>query len=127
MIETQSGKKHIFFVEIAERGVDTEIGLMHRQSLPLDQGMMFLLGREPVATAFWMKNTLIPLDMLFVGAAGIIMHIHANAEPQSLESISSGYPVTAVIEINGGLAVEKGIRAGDRVLHPYFEPRSEGQ
>ncbi|MCS6877519.1 MAG: DUF192 domain-containing protein, partial [Geminicoccaceae bacterium] len=94
-------------------------GLMFRTELPERQGMLFDFGTEqPVF--FWMRNTFIPLDMLFIGADGVIRHLHENAVPLSEEIIPSRYPVRAVLEINGGLARRLGIRAGDRVRHRIF-------
>lgn len=121
VIETRAKKRHVFNLEVAETPIDIEIGLMHRKSMPADHGMIFLMGREPRATSFWMKNTLIPLDMLFVGPQGDIINIHHNATPESLSSVPSGGPVTAVIELNGGLARELEIAPGDKVLYSYFE------
>lgn len=120
VVEMQSGKTHAFQLEIAEKPVDIQIGLMYRKNMPRDSGMLFLMGRDPRMKSFWMKNTLIPLDMLFVGADGRIVNIHRQAVPGSLQGISSGAPVTAVIEINGGRADEVGIAIGDRVRHGYF-------
>ena len=100
--------------------MDLEIGLMYRKTMPEDNGMLFLLSAEPKETAFWMKNTLIPLDMLFIARDCTIVNIHAGAEPLSLTPIPSGQPVTAVIELNGGRAQALGIKAGDKVIAPYF-------
>jgi uncharacterized membrane protein (UPF0127 family) len=81
--------------------------------------MLFEMGQEAI-TSFWMKNTLIPLDMLFIAKNGEIKTIHENAEPKSLTGISSEVPVYAVLEINGGRAKALGIKRGDQVIHPYF-------
>ena len=75
---------------------------------------------SPSPAMMWMKNTLIPLDMLFVDAAGRIVAIHERAVPQSLETIGAPAPVSAVIELNGGTAARLGIKPGDRVLFPIF-------
>lgn len=120
VIELQSGGLHTFDLEIASRPVDIETGLMFRKQMDKDRGMLFLLGKEPRVTSFWMKNTYIPLDMLFVAQDGKIVNIYRNAQPHSLTSIPSGAPVTGVIELNAGRADETGIRFGDRVLHGYF-------
>lgn len=120
VVMKQNGGQHRFTLEIAAKPIDIEIGLMHRKYMPKDHGMMFQLGKVPRHISFWMKNTLIPLDMLFVGADGSIVNIHHNATPLSLTGIPSQMPVTAVIELNGGRAEEAGIKIGDRVLHPYF-------
>lgn len=115
------GSTHTFQVEIADTPVGMEIGLMFREHMELDHGMLFQMGRTDMIS-FWMKNTLIPLDMLFVAADGTIKKIHENATPKSLEGIGSGFPVTGVLEINGGRARALGIVVGDRVTHPYFVP-----
>lgn len=120
-IVTQSGKKHDFSVEVAEKPVEQEVGLMYRTEMAPDHGMIFLMGRPAREISFWMKNTLIPLDMLFVGEDGVIRSIHENAVPKSLHPIASQALVVAVIEINGGLARQLGISAGDRVIYPYFQ------
>jgi hypothetical protein len=121
IIQTAAGQQHRFNMEVAEKPIDIQIGLMHRTDMADDAGMIFLMGKSPQMTSFWMKNTLIPLDMIFVAADGRIAHIHENAVPQDLTSISSRYPVTAVIEINGGLSAKLGIRVGDRVKYSYFK------
>lgn len=120
-VEMQSGGSHDFKVEIAEKSMDIRVGLMYRKSMPKNHGMLFKMGKNPRPTGFWMKNTLIPLDMLFVAQDGKIINIHHNAQPLSLGSIKSGGPVTAVIELNGGRADEIGIKIGDKVRHPYFQ------
>jgi len=125
VVMKQSGGHHTFKLEIASRPIDVEIGLMHRKYMPKDHGMLFQLGKDPRVISFWMKNTLIPLDMLFVGPDGTIVNIHHNATPKSLTSVPSQLPVTAVIELNGGRADETGIKIGDRVLHAYFGTADE--
>ena len=108
-----------FTVEVATTPAQMEQGLMFRRSLAPDAGMLFDYG-APSAAMMWMKNTLIPLDMLFVDAQGRIVNIHQRAVPGSLETISAAAPVRAVIELNGGTAARLGIRAGDRVQFPIF-------
>jgi len=110
---------HKFHVEIATTPAQMEQGLMFRKSLAPDAGMIFDY-KTPSPAMMWMKNTLIPLDMLFVGQDGRIVTIHERAVPQSLETIGPGVPVRAVIELNGGTAARLGIRPGDRVLFPIF-------
>lgn len=117
-IATASGM-HKFEVELATTPAQMEQGLMYRRHLPEDAGMLFDFG-HPMMTAFWMKNTLIPLDMLFVGADGRIVNIHERAVPQSLDTIPSTAPVRAVIELNGGTVARLGIKPGDRVIYPIF-------
>lgn len=111
--------RHRFTVELAETPEQLEQGLMFRPSLAPDAGMLFDFKAPTVAT-MWMRNTLIPLDMLFVDAAGTILAIRARAIPGSDAIISAGVPVRAVLELNGGTAERLGIAAGDRVLHPIF-------
>ena len=110
---------HRFKVEVAETPAQMEQGLMFRTSLAPDAGMLFVYLQPTVAT-MWMKNTLIPLDMLFVDPRGRIVNIHQRAVPQSLDVISAAAPVRAVIELNGGTAARLGIEPGDKVLHPAF-------
>jgi uncharacterized protein len=114
-----AGGPHRFTVEVAETPQEEARGLMFRKSLAADSGMLFDFKR-PQEVAFWMKNTLIPLDMLFVDAEGRIAGIHANAVPLSLATIESPGPVRAVIELAGGTAARLGIKPGDRVLYPIF-------
>ena len=110
---------HRFKVEVAETPAQMEQGLMFRTSLAPDAGMLFIYPQPTVAT-MWMKNTLIPLDMLFVDVQGRIVNIRQRAVPQSLDVISAAAPVRAVIELNGGTAARLGIEPGDKVLHPVF-------
>jgi hypothetical protein len=111
--------KHVFHVEIVTTPEQMAQGLMYRKSLAPDAGMLFDYGR-PQPASFWMKNTLIPLDMIFIGADGRIVNIHERAVPHSLDPIPSAGPVRAVLEVNGGTASRLGIKPGDRVLHPIF-------
>jgi uncharacterized protein len=108
-----------FDVEMAVTEAQREHGLMFRKQLGAYEGMLFDFFREAPVT-FWMKNTLIPLDMVFIGGDGTIRHIHANAEPLSTATIPSEAPVRAVLEINGGSARLLGIKDGDKVKHPIF-------
>jgi uncharacterized protein len=117
-IVTASGR-HKFAIEVATTPAQMEQGLMFRQHLAPDAGMIFDLGSIEIAS-FWMKNTWIPLDMLFVDAAGRIVNIHERAVPGSLEPIVSTAPVRAVVELNGGTAAQLGIKPGDRVIFPIF-------
>ncbi len=117
-IETQSAT-HDFDVELALTPEQQQQGLMFRQQLPPDHGMLFVQARERAAS-MWMKNTFLPLDMLFIDAAGRISHIAERTVPQSLQTISWPEPVLAVLELNGGTAARLGIAVGDRVVHPVF-------
>jgi uncharacterized protein len=110
---------HRFTVEVAETPAQMEQGLMFRRTMAPDAGMLFDYKTPTVAT-MWMRNTLIPLDMLFVDAQGRIVNIHERAVPQSLDVIAAASPVRAVIELNGGTAARLGIAPGDRVQHPIF-------
>ena len=113
------GGVHVFSVELAVTDEERARGLMFRHELPDGKGMLFDFGRDQ-EVAMWMKNTLIPLDMLFVDAAGRIINIHERAVPGSLATISAAAPARAVIELNGGTAARLGIRPGDRVMFPIF-------
>lgn len=118
-IETASGKKLGFDVELALDFRQQAQGLMFRRSLPKHGGMLFVYEPERMV-AMWMKNTLIPLDMLFIGPDGHIVRVVERAVPQSLETITAPRPVAGVLEINGGAAARLGIQPGDRVLYPAF-------
>ena len=109
-----SGKKHRFTVEVARTPEEQAQGLMFRQSLDPDRGMIFPFD-PPRDASFWMKNTLIPLDMVFIRADGSIANIAANTVPLSLQPVSSEGEVAAVLEIAGGRSAELGIRPGDKV------------
>ena len=113
-IITNSGQHYRFTVEVAQTPKQLEYGLMFRESIDDDKGMIFLFPDE-AQRGFWMKNTLVFLDMLFVDAQGKIVKIHPMARPHDETAIMSDYPAKAVIEIRGGLAKELGISAGDRV------------
>jgi uncharacterized membrane protein (UPF0127 family) len=110
---------HKFAVEVATTPGQMEQGLMFRRSLAPDAGMIFDYG-APSMGAMWMKNTLIPLDMLFVDPRGRIINIHERAVPGSLDPISAAGPARAVIELNGGTAARLGIKPGDRIIFPIF-------
>ena len=118
VIETQHGAR-AFTLEIAADDASRETGLMHRTKLAPDAGMLFDFGK-PVMTAFWMKDTPLPLDMLFVRADGTISTVAARAVPLSTAEIVSAEPIRAVIEIGGGQARAQGIAPGDRVRAPQF-------
>lgn len=108
-----------FSVEIADTNATRAQGLMFRETLPRSSGMLFVYPRPQVAQ-FWMKNTLIPLDMIFAGADGVVRHVHSNAVPGDLTPIDGGSGVLAVLEINGGLAAALGISPGSQMRHPAF-------
>lgn len=106
-----------FSIELADTPQEQAQGLMHRAEMPLSAGMYFVNAR-PRRTSFWMRNTLIPLDMLFIDAAGVVQRIHSNAIPHDETPIPSGASVLTVLEINGGLAERLGITEGSQVRHP---------
>ena len=118
VIDTEGGARR-FTVELAVTPEEQAQGLMFRRALPADAGMLFDLGGSRPAT-FWMKNTLIPLDMLFIAADGRIAAIHERAVPLSEAMIESKVPVRAVLELNGGTAARLGIHEGDVVHHALF-------
>ncbi|MGO9388624.1 DUF192 domain-containing protein [Rhodoblastus sp.] len=110
---------HVLQVEVMRDEAGREQGLMNRRYLPADRGMLFEFGMEqPVL--MWMKNTYIPLDMIFISRAGVITHIAENAEPLSEAIISSEGPTYAVLEVNGGLSRKIGLKKGDLVRHSAF-------
>jgi uncharacterized membrane protein (UPF0127 family) len=111
-IRSKTGVHH-FTVEIAATPEQQERGLMFRRTLAGDRGMIFPYD-PPQDVAFWMKNTLIPLDIVYIRADGTIVRI-TNAEAMSLEALPAGEPVAAVLEIRGGRAAELGIKEGDVV------------
>lgn len=113
-VTTAAGRTHRFTVEVARTPEEQARGLMHRQSLAPDRGMIFPYD-PPQITSFWMKNTLIPLDIIFIAPGGRILRIEANTVPFSLEPVVSGDPVEAVLELAGGRSAELGIAAGDTV------------
>jgi uncharacterized membrane protein (UPF0127 family) len=110
---------HSFSVEVVDNDADRAKGLMFRRSLPEGSGMLFDFKTEQ-DVAFWMQNTYIPLDMIFIRADGRILRIAENTEPMSTKQIPSGGPVLAVLEVIAGTARRLGIAAGDRVAHPIF-------
>jgi hypothetical protein len=121
-IDTKTGP-HAFTVEVAADDESRERGLMYRTAMAPDAGMLFDF-RTPQLESFWMENTVLPLDMLFVRADGTIARIKANATPYSRENIPSGEPVKVVIELNGGRAAALGIVEGARVHAPQLAPKA---
>lgn len=107
-------KKLSFRVEVAKTGPQQAKGLMFRTAMGPDEGMIFPMD-PPRGTSFWMRNTVIPLDLIFIGVDGRISNIAANAEPYSERPLESVGLVKAVLELNGGRAAELGIVPGDRV------------
>jgi uncharacterized protein len=105
---TMAGKEHRFTVEVARTPEEQALGLMNRTSLPPGEGMLFPFAK-PKYASFWMKNTFIPLDMIFIRADGTIDRIAENTIPESLEPVVSGGEVSAVLELAGGTAARLGI------------------
>ena len=112
-------QEHHLSVEVMRTDAERERGLMDRQYLPPDRGMLFRFDREQ-NILMWMKNTYIPLDMIFISPKGEVVHIHANAEPMSEDIISSDGPALGVLEVNAGYARKIGLKEGDLVRHPMF-------
>jgi hypothetical protein len=117
-IQTVS-KRFDLTVEVVVTRRQQAQGLMHRRRLGRDAGMLFIY-QPPQHVTMWMKNTLIPLDMLFIAPDGRVVKIAQRTVPMSVESIPSGGRITAVLELNGGTASRLGIAVGDRILHPEF-------
>jgi uncharacterized membrane protein (UPF0127 family) len=115
------GKTQVLAVELAATPDQLTQGLMYRTRMEANTGMLFDFGK-PRPVSMWMKNTLIPLDMIFIAADGRITGIHERAIPQSLAVISSPGAVKSVLELNGGAAQRLGLAVGDRVVHPWFVP-----
>ncbi|MEM1079247.1 MAG: DUF192 domain-containing protein [Pseudomonadota bacterium] len=109
-----------FTIELADDDAERGRGLMFRESLPQRAGMLFVYDR-PQSVSFWMRNTLIPLDMIFVDETGIVRHVYSNAVPLDETPIFGGDSILAVLEINGGLALQYGIAAGTLLQHPAFD------
>ncbi len=109
-----------FSVEIADDPQERATGLMHRTEMASAAGMLFVYP-NPQALSFWMRNTLIELDMLFIDPKGIVQHIHHRAQPLNETPIPGGDGLTHVLEINGGLSQMLGIRVGDQLQHPSFD------
>ena len=117
-IATNTGV-HVFAVELADNDAERAKGLMYRKTLPEGQGMLFDFHHEQ-DVSFWMQNTYIPLDMIFIRGDGRILRIAENTEPLSTRLIPSGGPVRAVLEVIGGTTRKLGIAPGDRVASPIF-------
>lgn len=118
VIVTESGE-HRFDVEVAQTQQDKAFGLMFRTELGERAGMLFPYG-EPQEITMWMRNTYIPLDMVFLKADGTVHRVEARTEPLSEKVIASGGNVTAVLEIAGGIAESLKLKPGDRIRHRIF-------
>ena len=119
-IESTKGEQ-VFSVEVVRKEKDRNRGLMFRQAMGADRGMLFDYD-PPQSISFWMKNTFIPLDIIFIAADGRILNIAEKTTPLSLERLPSAGAVRGVLEINGGLSAKLGIKAGDKVRHAIFDP-----
>jgi uncharacterized membrane protein (UPF0127 family) len=120
VVETRDGTRHRVAVELARSDAERARGLMDRTSLPAEGGMLFLFPESDDHT-FWMKNTFIPLDMVFVGEDGRIVGIVESATPHSTQLRSVGKPSRYVLEVNGGWTRAKGVRPGDLVRFENVE------
>lgn len=116
-VETRSARRHVFEAWRAETPEERAQGLMFVPSLRPEQAMIFVY-EPPQPVTMWMKNTLVPLDMLFVDDGGCVVKVHQRARPGDLTSISAGAPVVLVVELAGGTAATLGLAAGDRVVRP---------
>lgn len=113
-----------YLVEMAVTPTESQKGFMFRRQIPEKTGMLFVFS-EPQVARFWMKNTFVPLDLIFIDQSGCILKIHPNAIPQDLTTISSDSIIKAVLEIHGGEAEKLNIRQYDRVLHRIFRHNQE--
>ncbi len=116
---TSGGQKHQFQIEVAETEQQKSMGLMFRKVLPADTGMLFPYPK-PQELTMWMRNTYIPLDMVFIRADGTIHRVAENTEPFSEDIVASKGNVTAVLELAGGVTRQLGIKPGDKVTHRHF-------
>ena len=108
-----------FSVEIADDADERAQGLMHRDALPRSSGMLFVYP-SPQRMSFWMRNTLIELDMIFIDPQGVVQHVHHRAQPLDETPVLGGDGLTHVLEINGGMAEQLGISVGSVLRHPSF-------
>ena len=115
-VETSAGARHRFNIELATSPQQIAQGLMYRRQMAPDAGMLFIFER-PDPAVFWMKNTFIPLDMIFIGVDGRILNIAERTIPQSETPVPASGPTRAVLEVNGGTSARLGIKPGDRVRH----------
>lgn len=121
IIETSDGKQHEFKMLLADEKDEWKKGLMFVKAMPENEGMLFYY-HEDLNLSFWMKNTLIPLDIIFIRKDGVISNVHHMAVPLDEDtSLKSLGAVHAAIEINGGIAAKLGIKSGDIVKHGFFQ------
>lgn len=119
LVVLTDGGERTFSVEIADEPAERQQGLMHREDMNDDHGMLFVFG-ETQQVGFWMKDTPLALDLIFIGQDGRIRAIR-RGEPLSLATISPGVPVRFVLELKAGIAAGLGIEDGDRVRHPAID------
>jgi uncharacterized membrane protein (UPF0127 family) len=119
IIVSDDGKSHVFTVEVAETEQQQDTGLMFRPEVPANTGMLFPWA-QPQVSEMWMKNTISPLDMVFIGADGTVKAIAENTVPYSLRTISSGVPVLATLELQAGITAAEDINVGDKVIAKQF-------
>ncbi len=118
-IISDDGKTHVFTVELPVTEQEQATGEMFRKSIPADTGMLFMWP-QPQVSEMWMENCPVPEDMVFIGADGTIKSIAENTVPYSLKNISSGVPVMATLELQGGLTAAENINVGDKVIAKQF-------
>ena len=118
VVETRAGS-FTFDVEVADEEQERVVGLMFQTAMPTTQGMLFDFG-STAPIAMWMQNTVLPLDMIFIKPDGTVLRIEHNTTPFSRDIISSGGPVSHVLEVNAGIAKQIGLDVGDRVIHHDF-------
>jgi uncharacterized membrane protein (UPF0127 family) len=123
VLKTDSGE-HRYNVEVATTDSERALGLMFRRNLPESAGMLFIY-EPPQRVGMWMRNTFIPLDMVFISADGRVHRIQPNTEPFSTDLIPSGGAVGGVLELNAGQADKIGLKRGDRVVYPGFGDGAE--
>jgi uncharacterized membrane protein (UPF0127 family) len=116
VLKTETGD-HNYDIEVATTDQERAIGLMYRRSLPENSGMLFLYDR-PQPAAMWMKNTFIPLDIIFIAPDGTVLRIETHTEPFSTRSIYSAGDIVGVLELNAGQADKIGLKRGDKVIFP---------
>ncbi len=119
-IVTASGPHH-FTVDVMRTRDELERGLMFRRELSADRGMLFDFG-APQRVNMWMKNTYLPLDMVFIAPDGRVVSVKRDATPMSEDIIPSGGDVLGVLEVKAGTAARIGVKPGDRVVDPMFKP-----
>ncbi len=124
VIFTASGKQLNYQVEVAKTRKQQSIGMMYRDHVKPNTGMLFIFDKE-AGRSFWMKNTWVSLDILFIRGDGVVHHIHRMAEPRSLDKIPSHGAIKAVLEIAGGMAEMNNINIGDRIVHDSFSVKNE--